>query len=408
MKLSRRESNREGQHRVAHGHEPQRRRLALHHVRVVGGELDQREHHRGGGGRGKRWHCPGECQRGQWHHPDQELGREHLSERGKRRHRAKRSQHEDAGLRLRTGVRGPGAPGGPGRHQGHRCDQQSGEQRYHRRRGRMLHTLGPVAVRDIRSAGAQAVEAQQHHGRCALHLRRAVQVVGHGIGGARRRDSGRHAGHCDHDERKGGRGPDGLPAPPVSHQPGEGDREHHDREALRHHRGPQHRQARARPVGHQQEKRRQRERHRREVEVGAQHRAREQGRHGHSQHRAPRVAARTPRQAAHQRHQRRGQHQRQRREGQAIGAVVGARDGGQREQRRGQRRILEGHVAVGQRAVEEEVGVGAVQEEVGHALVTPRSGEERDREGPGQSHERERPHAGAGSDSKDGRDEAWA
>jgi len=73
MELSRDQSHRQRQCGVTDGHEPQRRRLARHHVAVAGGELDQRERHRRYGGRGEGGHPPGEGQRRERDHPDEEL-----------------------------------------------------------------------------------------------------------------------------------------------------------------------------------------------------------------------------------------------------------------------------------------------------------------------------------------------
>jgi len=188
----------------------------------------------------------------------------------------------------------------------------------------------------------------------------------------------------------------------VSDQPRESNREGHDREALRHHGCTQHSQSCAWPVRDQQQQRSEREDNGREVEVGAQHRAREQRRSGRGQHRPARIAPRAARQATHQRHQDRGQSQREHREGQSVGVVAGAQERGRRQERRGQRRVLEGHVAVWQQPVQEEVGVGAVQEEVGNALVTPRARKERDRKCPNQDEERRRPHRGTASSSDEG------
>ena len=132
--------------------------------------------------------------------------------------------------------------------------------------------------------------------------------------------------------------------------------------------------------------------------MGAQHRAAQQRRRGGAQQRRGPVATRGRRQPAAQGHHGHGQRDRQHGERDPVGVLV-AGQAGDRQHGPGQRRVLEGDVAVGQVPVQEDLRVGGVQRQVGDRLVVPRAGEEGQREARRQQGGRARggPHAGHGA-----------
>jgi len=149
----------------------------------VGRELNQRERDRACRRHRERRHAPGNRQGRQGRDPDQELGREHLAEGGKGRDGPERGEHERA-LSLPLS---PTDPRGAKGHHRHGPGEQDREEDADDPRGRVLDSLGAVAVHHRGLTHPQRVETEQHGGGGALELHGAIEVVGHRIERTRRR-----------------------------------------------------------------------------------------------------------------------------------------------------------------------------------------------------------------------------
>ena len=194
----------------------------------MGRELHKGERQRERNGSRERPHPPGERERPERVDPYQELGREHLAERGERRDGREGGEHEPP----RRALSGPRAAAAE--------NSADGDQHERQRtapsatpRDRVIETLGAVARHQLRPAEAHGVEREQRHRGRALDLHGPFLVVAQCVDRAIRRErERRQRERADHGraaraapcqrlaaQRRGRQARRAPPAPPRAESP---------------------------------------------------------------------------------------------------------------------------------------------------------------------------------------------